>query len=147
MTAREPLSKGWIVGSYVLFLLVEVALGTVLAPLISGFVSRAMALRVEVILILGSYYAGGYLVGLLSPKVRLTEPALAAALAVVTTFLYSVFTPLSFYRMDPTKLAIACIVAFFVALVGADGGERTAARLGNDASRRHVGGDGPGPAR
>jgi hypothetical protein len=139
MAEQVPVSTRWVVVSFVVYLLCEVALGGVLAPLLSGFVSRPMAMRVEVLLMLGSFFVGGFVVGALSPTVRVLEPALGAAGAVMLTFVYALFMPMSFYRVPPERLLLGAALAFGVALAGADSGERAAARLGNRASRDYSG--------
>ena len=138
MSRQEPISTGWVLFSFCVFVLAEVFLGGWLAPLISGFVSRPLVMRVEVILMLSSFALGGFVVGFISPTVRVTEPALGAVLAVGMTFLYSVFMPVSLYVIEPDRLAIGAAVAFAIAGFGADAGERLSARLGNRASQAYL---------
>jgi hypothetical protein len=129
----------WIIISMVIFLVVEVVLGGFIGPLISGrFLSHPFFIRLELILMLASYFFGGLIVGLISPSVRILEPAIGAALAVVFTFAYSFFTPLRFYGFSCDRALIGAIIAFLLALAGADIGERIAARLGNRASQDYI---------
>lgn len=139
MAESAPVSTRWVMISFLVFMAFEVVLGGLLAPLVKGFVSRPFMMRVEVILILSSYFSGGFVVGMLSPNVRVLEPALGAAAAVVLTFMYALFMPISFYHLAPDRLLLASAVAFGVALAGADAGERAAARFGNRASRVYSG--------
>ena len=80
------MSMSWIAASFVIFMGCEVVLGGWMGPLLSGFVSRPFVLRVEVLLMLSSYFCGGLIVGAVSPSVRVLEPALGAAGAVLLTF-------------------------------------------------------------
>jgi hypothetical protein len=114
-------------------------IGGLLAPLVAGFVSRPMVMRVEVMMMLGSYLCGGFVVGLLSPTVWVLEPAVGAMLAVGMTFLYAVFMPITFYGASSGKLVVAAVIAFVLAFVGADAGERLSSRLGNRSSRVYSG--------
>jgi len=124
MTDR-PFSKAWLVASIVLFTTTELVLGGFISHAVSGrFVSHMLTLRLEMALSLASYFAGGYLVGLISPGPRLLEPAVAAACSVVFTFLISIFTPLTFFHADPSKMLLGGVLAFGVALFGAHLGEK-----------------------
>ena len=71
-----------------------------------------------------AFFSGGAIIGVVSPKLRLIEPALGAvgcmALIVVMTWM----TPIRFYGYGGAKLLAACTVSFVVALAGAWVGER-----------------------
>jgi hypothetical protein len=124
MTDR-PFSKTWLIASIVLFTCTELLLGGFIAHAVSGrHVSHMLTLRFEMLASLLSYFSGGYLVGLISPGPRLLEPAVAAAVSVVFTFLISFFTPLTFFHADPSKMLVGGVLAFGVALWGAHLGER-----------------------
>lgn len=138
--SATPLSTAWVLGAYVLYLAIEVVLGGWLGGLLAGFVSWPFAMRLEVILMLASWWVGGLLVGLISPRVRLLEPGVAAFLAVATTMLYAVFVPHRFFAPSLGRLLLGGAVAFGLGVWGADTGERLAARLGVRASRDYVDG-------
>jgi len=87
---------------------------------------------------LASYFIGGFLIGLLSPGIRVLEPALGAFLAVGFTFLYGFFTPFSFFAFSLGKIFIGGGIAFGLALLGAKLGEKLAAKLGNLKSQRFI---------
>jgi hypothetical protein len=53
---------------------------------------------------LGSYLAGGVVIGLFSPGLRMLEPALAAAVSVGLTLIIALFLPQSFMRFSLVKL-------------------------------------------
>src|SRR5687767_13181557 len=90
----RPFSTTWMVLSVLLFTAAEVVVGTVVGPLVVGkYVSPMLHLRVMMLLHLGSFFLGGVAVGLLSPGVRLIEPALGAALAVALVFMLGFFMP------------------------------------------------------
>lgn len=135
---KEPVSTPWILGALAIYLVAEVVLGWLLGELLGGFVSRPFRMRLEVILMFASWWVGGLVVGLVSPKVRLLEPAIAAGLAVGMTSLYAVFMPIRWYTFSSGRLVVGGAIAFGLALWGADTGERLAARLGNRASRDYV---------
>lgn len=129
----------WILSSVVIFIAVEIFLGGFVGPIISGrLISHVLYIKIELLLMLGSYFLGGLIVGLISPGVRIFEPAVGAALAVLLTFAYSFFTPYHFYGFATNRALIGAGIAFALALLGADCGERIAARLGNRASKDYI---------
>lgn len=136
---RKKLSWAWVIISLVAFIAVEIFLGGIIGPIISGrFVSHVFRIKIELILMLGSYLLGGLLVGLFSPGIRVLEPAIGAFLAVLATFIYSFFTPYRFFGFSSNRLIIGGIIAFVLALLGADLGERIAARLGVRTSQNYA---------
>ena len=100
----------WVVLSLIIFIAVEILLGGIIGPFVVGrFVSRPLYLKLEVILMLGSYFFGGLIIGLLSPGIRVLEPAIGAALAVIFTWLYSFFTPIRFYGFSIPRMVITTL--------------------------------------
>ena len=129
----------WIIISMVIFIVVEVVLGGFVGPLIRGrFVGQIFFIKIEIILMLVSYFFGGLIVGLISPGIRIFEPAVGAALAVFLTFAYSFCTPYRFYGFSIGRALIGALIAFGLAMLGADCGERLAAHLGNRASKDYT---------
>lgn len=138
--SRSGFSTGWVWMSLAFFTVVEVVMGGLVAPVLSGrFFSHVAMLRLEVVVILASYFAGAFAIGLISPSVRVIEPAVGAALSAMMPFLIGVFSPVRFFHLGGTSPWIAAAIAFFVAMAGADTGERFAARMGNSSSRRYTG--------
>jgi len=135
---KEPVSTPWILGALAIYVVGEALIGGLLGELLGGFVSRPFRMRLEVTLMFASWWVGGLVVGLVSPKVRLVEPAIAAGIAVLMTSLYAVFMPVSWFVFSLTRLVFGGAIAFGLALWGADTGERLAARLGNRASQDYV---------
>lgn len=139
--AEAGLSARWIGISYGVFIASELLLGGLVAKVIAGrFVGHVSQLRLEAILILVSYYLGGFLVGFASPRVRVAEPAIGAALSVATTFVIAFFSPLGFLSFKAARVLAGGVIAFLLALAGARTGEKAAALLGNDASRDYADG-------
>jgi hypothetical protein len=135
----QTATRNWILFSALIFVGVEVLLGGVVSRLITGkFIGHVAALRIEALLILASYFVGGIVVALLSPTVRIYEPAAGAAIAVAITFTISLFTPVRFFGFSLTRILMGGGVAFFLALSGAKLGERLAAWLGNKDSREFI---------
>lgn len=135
-SAYSPL---WVVLSLIIFVAIELLLGGVLGPLLAGrFISHQLSLKLQMFLMLGSYFFGGLLIGLISPGIRVLEPAIGAALAVIFTWVYSFFTPIRYYGFSLTRMLIGGGIAFVLALIGADLGERIAAKLGNKQSKYYA---------
>lgn len=140
MQNKGGFSYFWALLSFVLFIGCELLIGGLIAPLLCGrFVSQPMMYKLQVIMMLMAYFAGGFTVGLVSPTVRLLEPGVGAFVAVLVTMLYTFFTPSMIFGFSTTRVLIGGGIAFGLALLGADLGERLAARLGNRSSRRYAG--------
>jgi hypothetical protein len=132
---QQPFSWAWVIVSVALFTVFEVLIGRVIAPWLAGaFVSPMLDTRVIMMLHLGSFLVGGFTVGVVSPRVRLYEPAVAAFVAVLLVWLYSFFVPGPswFYGASWTKLAVSGGIAFAIALWGAWVGEKLMGNVGKD---------------
>jgi hypothetical protein len=139
MAENKDFSKNWVIASFFVFVAVELLLGGVVGKLMCGrFVGHVAAAKFETLLMLSSYFIGGYLVGLLSREVRVLEPAVGAALAVGFTFLISFFTPLVFYAFVWSRVLVGGGIAFILAFLGARAGERWAGRMGNSSSKKYA---------
>ena len=112
------------VSSVIIFIAVELALSTVLSPFMQGAgVSHVLRLKIHGLLNIAGYFVGGVLVGLISPGVRILEPAIAAVIAVGATLTLSYFTPYWFYKFSMDKMLIGGGIAFVCAMLGAHMGE------------------------
>ena len=138
-TGRQKFSWAWVWVSLVVFIMIEVIIGTFVNSLIAGrYRTYLLGLKLEMLIMLGSYFLGGMAVGFFSPSVRIFEPAIGAFGAVLATLLYSVFVPMRhFFGFDSSKVLIGGGIVFTLALLGADAGERLAAKFGNRASQEY----------
>lgn len=75
---------------------------------------------------LASYFLGGLLIGVVSPRVHMLEPAVGALLAVVATLAVSLLTPA--LGLNGGMLMLGGMVAFLMAVWGA--------KLGDQLTRR-----------
>lgn len=136
---RARFSKPWVLISFFVILAFEVVLWGGSRWLLEMVAPASIfRLRLESLFILASFFCGGYVIGLISPRVRVAEPAAGAFLAVLVTFFYALFTPSIFFKFSIPRILIGGGVAFVLALLGAELGEKTAARLGNRASRTYL---------
>ncbi len=132
-SAERPFSTSWTVLSVVLFLVVEAVIGSWLGPLIVGkYVSPMFHFEVQVLMHLLSFYAGGWLVGLVSPGRRLVEPAVGAFVSALLVFGFALFMPSVFFAFTLFKALLAGGLAFVTALVGAWQAERVMGNLAPD---------------
>ena len=114
----------------VVFMLVELLLGGLIGHLIVGrFFSLGLHFAIQGFLNLLSYFLGGIIIGVISPRVRIDEPAAGAFLSVGLMLMLTIFTPFSFIRFSLTKLLIGGVVAFGLALLGARIGEKITGRI------------------
>ncbi len=136
----KTFSWTWVLISIAVFLIVELFIGGFIPGLVAGrYVGRIFWYKIEMIMMLASYFLGGFLIGLLSPSVRIFEPAIGAFLVVIGTLIYSFFIPLTrFFGFSGDRALIGGAIVFVLALLGADQGERLAARFGNRASKDYT---------
>ena len=122
---RQPFSWNWVGLSLVIYITVQLLLGALLAQLLwrnMGF--HTQRLLIEALLNLVSYFVGGILIGVISPGVRIWEPALAAVLAVGLVLSFALFTPYCWVQFSLSKFLIGGAIAFGLAFAGARIGER-----------------------
>lgn len=128
--AERPFSVPWMIVSLVLFLAVELFIGSWLGPLIAGkYVSPMFHYQVQMLMHLLALYGGGLLVGVVSPGRRLMEPAAGAFFSVLIVFLMGFFLPNWFFHFDLTKVMVGGGIGFAVALAGAWQGEKMMGNL------------------
>lgn len=136
----KELSILWVLYSLIIFIVVELFLGGFVGQIVVGrFVPHTLTYLIEVILILSSFFVGGAIIGLVSPKIRILEPAIAAFLCVLLTLSISFFSPYAFMGFTWTKVAIGGGIAFFLAWFGAYLGEKISAKMGNKNSKDYFG--------
>ena len=123
----QPFSKKWVLASTAIFVAVELFLGGLIGNLVVGtFMSLNLRFLLQGLLNLISFFIGGFIIGLISPGIRIFEPALGAFLSVALMLCLSFFTPYSFIQFSMTKMLIGGAIAFFLALTGARVGEKIA---------------------
>lgn len=120
-------SKKWMFASMAIFIGVELIIGGLVGNLVlGGFMSLSLRFMLQGLLNLVSFFIGGFIIGLISPGVRIHEPAVGAFFSVSIMIFLSVFTPFSFIQFSLTKMLIGGVAAFFLALIGARLGEKVA---------------------
>lgn len=125
MSVKRPFSTSWVFVSLAVFIGVELLLGGVVYELVvQRYVSAMLHHQLQVLLYLGSFLLGGFAVGVVSPGIRIAEPAVGAFTAVFLTLLFGVFQPYHFAGFTMGKLLLGGGIAFALALVGAEAGER-----------------------
>ena len=124
-TKEQEFSKKWVFLSMSIFIVIELVIGVFVGDLVVGkYKSIHLTFFLQGLLHLLSYFLGGILIGIISPGLRLLEPALGAFLSVALMLSMTLFTPFSFFNFSVTKLIIGGCIAFFLALSGAKIGER-----------------------
>lgn len=129
----RPFSTAWMLASVGLFLGCELIIGTWIGPMVLGkYVSPMFHLQLQMMMHLASFYLGGFLVGLISPGVRLQEPAAAAFLSVGVVFMISFFMPTFFYPFSLGRMLVGGVIALLLALAGAYSGEKVMGNIAPD---------------
>jgi hypothetical protein len=124
---HQPFSIKWVVLSMIVFITVELILGGLVGNLIVGkFTSINLKFTLQGVLNLSSYLIGGFIVGLVSPGIRIHEPGVGAFLAIALMLTLTLFTPFAFIQFSPMKLLLGGGIAFCLAIAGAMWGERLA---------------------
>ncbi len=123
---RQPFSRKWMFGSMATFIVVELILGGLVGSFVGSFMSISLRFMLQGLLHLISFFCGGLIIGLVSPGIRVFEPAVAAFLSVAVMVILTIFTPYSFIHFSLSKLLIGGAIAFVLALLGARFGEKLA---------------------
>ncbi len=139
-TQTQPFSTSWMIASVLIFTATEIAIAILIAPAIFAgrLASPMLQMRLQMLMHLGSFFVGGILVGVISPRVRLWEPGFGAFIAVAIVFLMSVFMPTTFLQWSTTKILIGGGIAFVLALSGAYTGEKWMGNVEGDTRRAHL---------
>lgn len=129
-----PFSNAWLVISIVLFCAVEIFFGGfIYEVVIRRYLSQMFHLKMQVMLNLGSYFIGGVVIGVISPGIRVVEPAVGALASVAMVLMISFFLPYRFITFSFTKLLVGGGIAFLLAYFGARWGEKIMGNIPGDA--------------
>ena len=121
----QSFSMKWVLISMAIFIGVELFLGGLIGKIVIGrFMSLSLRFLLQSLLNLVSFFIGGLIIGVISPGLRIHEPATGAFLSVTLMLGISFFTPYSFIRFSLSKMLIGGAIAFCLALTGARIGER-----------------------
>lgn len=126
---RRGISRPWVIVSMLVFLAVELAMGAAVGSLVRWQPGHVLRLRVEMLLMLTSYFLGGLIVGFVSRGSRVDEPIIAAVLAVALSFCLTLFTPLRFFRFSIMRILLGSAIAAACAVLGVDVGAGGSAKL------------------
>ncbi len=135
---HQPFSWSWTLCSVLIFTAMELAIALFVAPavLVGRLASPMLQLRLQMLMHLLSFWLGGVAVGIISPRIRLFEPAVGAFFAVMITFMMSFFMPTHWMSFDLNRLAIGGGIAFVLALAGAWTGEKIMGNVSDDDDAR-----------
>ena len=121
----SPFSQFWLFVSMAIFIVIELIIGGLVGEyLIGRYLSISLSFTLQGLLNLSAYLIGGFIIGLISPKVRIAEPALGAFLSVGVMLMMSFFTPFVFIQFSIIRWLIGGLIAAFLAFLGAELGER-----------------------
>ena len=122
---NKSFSIKWMIASMAIFIGIELLLGGIVGEVVIGrYMSLSLRFLLQGLLNLVSFFVGGFIIGVISPGLRIREPATGAFLSVALMLCLSIFTPYSFIRFSLTKMIIGGAIAFFLALAGAKTGEK-----------------------
>jgi hypothetical protein len=136
----QPFSTRWMIASVLIFTVTEMLIALLIAPAVFAgrLASPMLQMRLQMMMHLASFFIGGLLVGLISPRVRLMEPAVGAFVAVAVVLLMSVFMPHAFFHWSWTKVFLGGGLAFALALAGAYTGEKWMGNIEDDSRRAQL---------
>lgn len=122
---NQPFSWGWLWGSVGIFVLTQLVLAFLVGDLLLGArIPHGLQQMVQGFLMLLSYFVGGFLIGVISPKIRVIEPALGAFASIFLVVIFSFLMPNNYVYFEWLRLLIGGVVAFGLAMYGAVLGER-----------------------
>ncbi len=122
---NNAFSWGWVFGSMAVFVVAQLVLSVLFGQILLGSrIPVGLQQVVQGLLMLVSYFVGGFLVGVVSPGVRMLEPALGAFLSIFLVVFVSFVLPSSYIHFQWLKLIIGGVIAFALALFGAKLGEQ-----------------------
>jgi stress response protein SCP2 len=135
----KSFSWGWMLSSLVVFIIAEIAIaGLFQTNLFWSFIPQSFRYLVEIVSFALSFLLGGIIVGLVSPSIRVLEPAIAAFFSVIILLSNGFFTPHGFADFSLIKMLIGGSIAFALAMSGARLGETIAAKMGNRSSQDYI---------
>jgi hypothetical protein len=109
----------------VIFIVAEILIGILIGNIIVGrYVSMGLKFMMQGLCMIGAFFAGGVVVGFISPGLRIFEPACGAFLSVTTMMFISWLTPNRFYGYSLEKALLGGTLAFVLAMIGAKIGEK-----------------------
>ena len=134
-----PFSTRWMVVGIVLYTVLEMAIALVLAPAVFAgrMSSHMLQWRLQMVMHLGSFYLGGLVLGIITPGIRLVEPAAAAFISVALVFLMSFFSPSIMMQWSFSKLVMGGGIAAALAVMGAYTGEKWMGNVEGEAGIAH----------
>ncbi|PTQ90953.1 hypothetical protein [Agitococcus lubricus] len=122
---NQPFSWGWVFSSMVIFVIAQLILSFFIGQMILGhYIAHGLKQVVQGLLMLSSYFLGGFIIGLISPKIRIIEPALGAFLSIFLVVFVSFVLPNTYIHFQWLKLLIGGVIAFALAMYGATLGEK-----------------------
>ena len=68
--------------------------------MLGKYVSSGLQFMMQGLCMLLAFYIGGFIIGLVSPGLRILEPALGAFLSVATMMAITLFTPSFFFHFN-----------------------------------------------
>jgi stress response protein SCP2 len=132
-------SWAWMLASLVVFIITEIGIaGLFQTNLFWSFIPQSFRFLVEIVSFSISFLVGGMIVGLVSPSIRVLEPAIAAFFSVIILLSNGFFTAHGFADFSLIKMLIGGSVAFALAMSGARLGEAMAAKFGNRTSQDYI---------
>ncbi len=100
----RPFSTKWMFASVAVFIGIELLLGGIVGEVVVGrFMSLSLRFMLQGSLNLISFLIGGFVIGVISPGIRIREPATGAFFSVALMLTLSIFTPYSFIRFSVSK--------------------------------------------
>lgn len=125
LSQNNTFSWGWVFASMAVFVAAQLLLSVVFGQILLGSrIPYGLQHVVQGSLMLLSYFAGGFIIGVVSPGVRMIEPALGAFLSIFLVVFVSFVLPNSYIQFQWLKMLIGGAIAFALALYGAKLGEK-----------------------
>ncbi|MCA9796188.1 MAG: hypothetical protein KC910_30485, partial [Candidatus Eremiobacteraeota bacterium] len=95
---KKVFSPAWLVLSLIVFVVIQVVFGWLAGRfLLSGYTAQHTRFLIEGLVVLISYFVGAFLIGVVSPDLRLVEPVAAALVATLAVMSVALMVPSWFF--------------------------------------------------
>lgn len=126
-------SIGWVVASLFVYLVVQVGFSIVAQTFVTPHIVAAHTKYLtEGLIVMFGFYLGSFVLGVVSPGLRVLEPVIGACLAILASFSLIYFAPVSrfFADADLHRILIGCLIAGGCAAAGVYSGEKLMGNVG-----------------
>ncbi len=123
-------SRFWVMISVLIFVALEALLSMGVQHFLGPSRMSAMfTFRLDMLMHLAAYFSGAFIIGFVSPGIRIDEPCIGALISALLTLAYGMFMPNHFWGVTPGKALFVTLFVVGVAYAGSRFGEKSSGEL------------------